>query len=99
MSNKHLFSSLLAEVGHCMLKTFNVEDNLLYFSIFSFVKVFLAYKNLYLDFKSPFASRFVCGGPVEWSVWGKQNRSSANQIAGFTRTPNRRNYLLVYIWI
>ena len=47
-----------------MLKTSYVEDNLVCFSIFSIVKVFFAFKKLYLDFKFPFVPRFVLTQPI-----------------------------------
>ena len=54
-----------------MLETSYLENNLVGFSILSIVRMFSAFKNLYLNSKFPFAPRFVCGGPVERPVWGK----------------------------
>ena len=69
-----------------MLKTSYVEDNLVCFSIFSILKVFFAFENLYFDFKFPFAPRFVFSGPVERSVWAQSRDRVENYISTIVLT-------------
>ncbi len=73
MSKKHLFTSLFSGCNVYLGLEINfVEANLVYFSIFSIVSVFLAFKN-YLIFRKFFVivnlqSAAVRSGPVERSV-------------------------------
>ena len=60
MSTKHSFSSLFSGCNaHLKLGTNSVEVILVHFTIFSIVRVFLAFKNFYLILKFQSTPRFV----------------------------------------
>ncbi len=60
MPTKHSFSSLFGSCNvHLKLGTNSVEIILVHFTIFSTVRVFLAFKNFYSILKFRFTPRFV----------------------------------------
>ena len=81
-----------------MLETSYLEDNLVVFIIFSIVRMSLAFKNLYLNSKFPFAPRFVqlfVAVRLSSPYGEKPDRSSTNQIARLTTIPDREKNILL----
>ena len=82
---------------HFSLKTSYAEDDLVCCSIFSIVRVFLAFKNLHVNFKFSFAPRFFVAPKLSGPYGEKQDRSSANQITGFRGKPDRKKINISYL--
>ena len=85
------FSSLFSRCNvHLKLGTNSVEVILVYFTIFSIVRVFLAFKNFYSTLKFRFTPRFVVIKYLLWTVVRFRKippATAANQIAGKARIP------------
>ena len=84
-----------------MLETSYLEDNLVVFIIFSIVRMSLAFKNLYLNSKFPFAPRFVqlfVAVQLSGPYGEKPDRSSTNQIARLTTKPDREKKYIAIVY-
>ena len=94
----NLLKTVRARQGvHFSLKTSYAEDDLVCYSISSIVRVFLAFKNLYVNFKFSFAPRFLVALKLSGLYGEKQDRSSANQIAGFRGKLDRKKIKISYL--
>ncbi len=91
MSKKHSFSSLFSRCNvHLKLGTNSFEVILVRFTIFSIVRVFLAFINFYSILKFRFTPRFVVKQYHFWTVVRYRKippAAAANQIAEKARIP------------